>query len=373
MLVQRNWFGVGARGAAAFLFLACGSPFLPSAGHTQGGATVTLPRVAEPPAGQIYHGVFPGGTEGVEDGIRPEALAAYERASGRQAAWAYFSHEWINGRGFPRATAEWVSDSGSVPYIRLMIRGSNDKALQNRPRRPRSHQPDFPLADIAEGRYDRELHAWFREAREFGKPLIVEFGTEVNGWWFPWNAGWNGVDDGAARFVAAYRHIVTIACREGADNVRWVFHVNDNNAPVARWNQAHLYYPGDEYVDWVAVSVYGAQTITSRWTHFGDAMQSAYDWVSAAFPGKPIILAEFGATAGHPRGALHTWADAALAGLVPRQRWPRVIGFSWWNEGWENHDDTRTNMRVQDDSATARVFKARLRDPRVLDRAVTTP
>ena len=31
------------------------------------------------------------------------------------------------------------------------------------------------------------FRAWGRAAQTFGTPLIVEFGTEVNGSWFPWN------------------------------------------------------------------------------------------------------------------------------------------------------------------------------------------
>jgi hypothetical protein len=51
------------------------------------------------------------------------------------------------------------------------------------------------------------------------------------------------------------------------------------------------------------------------------------------------------------------WAQAALDNLFAN-RWPRVRGFSWWNEYWQNDDNPAhdTTMRVQDIPALAAVF-----------------
>jgi hypothetical protein len=39
-------------------------------------------------------------------------------------------------------------------------------------------------------------------------------------------------------------------------------------------------------------------------------------------------------------------------------RWPKIIGFSWWNEAWQNDDNPEhdTSMRLQDNPAVADVF-----------------
>jgi len=52
------------------------------------------------------------------------------------------------------------------------------------------------------------------------------------------------------------------------------------------------------------------------------------------------------------------WARNALSDITSL-RWPRIIGFSWWNEGWQNDDDPAhdTNMRLQDNPKLAAVFK----------------
>ena len=39
-------------------------------------------KLLPPPAGTLYHGVYPGGPSGDEDDITPELLAEYENAVG---------------------------------------------------------------------------------------------------------------------------------------------------------------------------------------------------------------------------------------------------------------------------------------------------
>ena len=318
-------------------------------------------RVAPPPPGQLYHGVFPSAQSGGEDGMTPDHLASYEEQVGKSAAWVYFSHEWSKSRAFPVETATWIRNVGSIPFIRLMLRSREEQNFA---------EPFFTLDRIVRGDFDGDLRAWARAAREFASPLLVEYGTEVNGRWFPWNGVWNGggssrgygdptLADGPERFRDAYRHIVRIMREEGANNVTWVFHVNNRDIPDESWNRMEQYYPGDEWVDWIGVSVYGAQTpLDDEWPEFREAMDEAYPRLAALSASKPIVLLEFGVTAGHEDGDQAAWADKALRDLVAL-RWPRIIGFSWWNEAWQNDDNRAhdTNMRVQDNAALADVFK----------------
>jgi hypothetical protein len=331
--------------------------------------------IAMPPSGQYYHGVFPGREDGEEDLIRPSDLVAYEQAVGKTAAWVYFSDNWFRGRAFPLENATWIRDTGSVPYIRLMLRSDVTQNVA---------EPVFNLQAIIDGEFDDDLQAWCEGARDFGTPLIVEYGTEVNGEWFSWNGVYNGggttdgygdptFPDGPERFRDAYRHIITICREAGAENITWVFHVNDGDWPREEWNAFENYYPGDEYIDWLGLSVYGAQTPTSEWwDDFTTAMDEFYPRLDALTPSKPIIIAEFGSTDNSPSVAPGDWAQAALTGILSG-RWPRLIGFSWWNESWQNdafpaHD---TVMRVQDVPALAAVFQELVgEDPNVLGRLI---
>lgn len=323
-----------------------------------------LPELASipvPPEGYLYHGVFAGGPSGEEHDLTADDVQSYEEAAGKQVVWVYFSHNWYRGRKFPIETAEWIRERGSIPYIRLMLRSSPE---QNRA------EPFFTVERIAAGDFDDDLRAWARAARDFVTPLIAEYGVEVNGEWFSWNGVWNGggtLDgygdpaqaDGPERFRDAYRHIIALSREEGAANITWVFHANHDDWPDEAWNRFEQYYPGDEWIDWIAVSVYGAQRpTTEEWPAFRDGMDAAYPRLAALSPEKPIALVEFGVTSGNPLGDQAEWAEAALSDLTSG-RWPRLIGFSWWNESWQNDDDPAhdTHMRVQDNPALAGVFR----------------
>jgi len=324
-----------------------------------GGAT-GFPSIGLPSEGQFYHGVYPGGVTGQEDDITLADLRSYEALAGKTAVWVYFSHNWYRDRHFPLATATWIRQAGSIPFIRLMLW---DKPIQNRANRL------FTLKRILAGNFDEDFRAWARAARDFGAPLIVEYGTEVNGRWFPWNGKWNGgntkkgygdrtLPDGPERFKDAYRHIINLMRQEGANNITWVFHVNCADDPDRPWNHFENYYPGDDYIDWLGVSVYGAQTPKEKgWPLFRNRMDLVYPRLAALAADKPIFVLEFGATLNNPRGNQAAWAEAALTDLI-QGRWPRVKGFSWWNEAWKNdhkpaHD---TTMRLQDNPALAEVF-----------------
>jgi hypothetical protein len=130
--------------------------------------------------------------------------------------------------------------------------------------------------------------------------------------------------------------------------------------PGRPWNRFENYYPGGGYVDWVAVSAYGAQEPTEKWCgSFRDSLDAAYPRLAAMAPSKPLIVAELGVTSRNPLCDQAEWAAAALGDLTSL-RWPAVIGFSWWIVLWQNdnkpaHD---TDMRVQDNPDLAAVFQA---------------
>jgi len=342
--------------ASFFLLAALASAY--SAGETK------FKKIRIPPAGKIYHSCYPGGVTGEEDDITLNDLHSYEKAAGKKVAWVYFSNNWYKSRAFPLATAKWIRKSGAVPYIRLMLRDSSEQDKPNKV---------YTLAKILKGDFDAYIRSWARAARAFGSALIVEYGTEVNGRWFPWNGYWNGggkttgygdpkYPDGPERFRDAYRRMISLMRNEGAGNITWVFHLNNDDWPDVSWNRFEKYYPGDAYVDWIGVSVYGALTpMEEEWSQFRAMMDEVYPRMKALTASKPMAVLEFGATKGNPLGDQAVWARKALADLI-KFRWPRIFGFSWWNEAWENDDDPDhdTSMRLQDNPALAAVFKTQV-------------
>ena len=94
-------------------------------------------------------------------------------------------------------------------------------------------------------------------------------------------------------------------------------------------------------------------------TYKGDdrsKMNELYQRLADLTPSKPIVLLEFGVTAGNSLVDPGVWTRNALTTAF---RWPRLIGFSWWNEKWQNDDNPAndTNMRVQDNLHLRQVFQ----------------
>jgi hypothetical protein len=332
-------------------------------GNTQPGAkSVTapaqLPAAVQPPlrvpeAGRLYHGVLPQGTTEPDSDIAPASLDAYEQAVGRKVAYVYFSTEWLRSRAFPAHTAGWVRARGAVPFIRLMMRSQ---------REPLFTDPTFTLDRIVAGEFDGDLSAWADAARDFATPLIVEYGTEVNGDWNPWSAPYNGgLDVGPEKFKRAYRHIVELMRRRGATNITWALHYNGENYPGDDpRNVPAAYYPGDDVVDWVGISAYGSERSNDfRCPTFRSLVDDMMPQLRAATAVKPLFIFEFGITNNNARCAAAPWVRAALADLLGG-RWPDMRGFAWWYERWNNDGALGSDMLVQNDPAVAAAFQAAL-------------
>src|SRR3954469_10362919 len=213
-------------------------------------------RLDVPPAGKLYQGLYfdepAKGRDPTEHDVRPSDVTRFESALGTKTAWIFFSDNWFEDRAFPAETCEWIRGLGKVPYVRLMLRSDAEQERAEK---------TFTLANILAGQFDDDLKAWARDAKQFGSPILVEWGTEPNGKWFSWNGKWNGgAEEGPARFVAAFLHIVDLMRAENADNLQWVWHVNWFDQPEAKWNRFENYYPGDSYCDWMALSAYGPLT-----------------------------------------------------------------------------------------------------------------
>jgi glycosyl hydrolase family 26 len=315
--------------------------------------------IAPPPPGKLYQGVYfdepAAGHDPTEHDVTEKDIAQFEQALGTKTVWVFFSNNWFESREFPRTNCDWIRVLGKVPYVRLMLRSDGE---QDRPEKL------FTLANIIAGQFDEDLKAWARDAKEFGSPVLVEWGTEPNGSWFSWNGKWNGgANVGPARYIAAYRHIVDLMRAEGAGNLQWVWHVNWFDQPEAKWNRFENYYPGESYCDWVAVSAYGPLTpgTVDGTESFGFKMGTAYPRLTKLAPGKPIVIAELGCEIHHPKVDAGEWAKGALEDLFSG-RWPAVIGFCWWNESWEN-DDVRkhnTDMNILHDAGLTKVFREEL-------------
>ena len=317
-------------------------------------------RILAPPHGKLYHGCYWGGVgtdthDPTEHDVTPEDVTRYEQAVGKRTAWIYFSDNWFESREFPDTTCRWIRGLGKIPYVRMMLRSDVDQ---------KHGEKTFSLKKITAGEFDADLRKWGEDAKRFGSPVLIEWGTEPNGGWFSWNGKWNGgATEGPKKYIAAYRHIVDVIRSAGSDNLTWVWHVNWYDEPERKWNAFENYFPGADYCDWVALSAYGPttpQTLDGT-ESFAFKMREAYPRLIKLAPGKPLIIAEFGCDLHNRHVDAANWTRAALEDLFSN-RWPAIVGFCWWNEGWQNDDHKRhdTDMIILHDAALTRVFRDEL-------------
>jgi hypothetical protein len=250
-----------------------------------------------PVEGKIYHSAYPFfGSQ--EDIVTAERIDDFENLAKKEIAWVYFSNDWLDSLVFPRDAVEIISDKSKTPFIRLMFRSVFEEDQED---------PKYKLTDLINHVYDEALIAWAKEARECGTSLLAEFGTEVNGSWFPWNGlyygggktdGYGDPDypDGPEIFRDAYRHIIDLCNQQGCDNITWFFHLDDYDYPEEWWNSPVYYYPGDDYIDWIGVSVYGPFEQWDDYISPKDLVSNAYNKMVEVSVNKPYAVLEFGVT-----------------------------------------------------------------------------
>jgi hypothetical protein len=324
--------------AAGLVALTVGA--LPSAWASPPALTVP------PPVSGVYHAAYPDFCP-TEDCVTQSRVRDFERLAGKRIAWAYFSDNWFRGIRFPAAKvrAIWAVHH-TIPFIRMMARKTWDEGCVDR---------TYALEKILGGELDTQLRAYAKAAASTQIPLMIEFGTEANGDWFPWSAACNGGRvAGAERFRDTYRHIVTLFRAEGARNVTWVLHLDATSAT----NYAD-YYPGPRYVDWVGLSAYGAQVPGDDAPPFQTVFDSAYRALAATAPGKPVAVLEFGTIAGPHKAR---WIADALH-VMASGRYPRLKAESYWDSNWTNDGTGPSIMRIDSSPQVLAAYRAAVRSP----------
>lgn len=147
--------------------------------------------------------------------------------------------------------------------------------------------PFMKADDILAGKEDPYFRRLAQVSKEFGKPYLLSINHEMNGDWFFYSEGYKKgeTDWTPEKFKEIWKRIHGLFQEEGATNVAWAWCPGANGRKKGKYdslNSYKLYYPGDEYVDWVGASFYN------------DVNHYALDNLAATYPNKPIVLAEWG-------------------------------------------------------------------------------
>jgi len=322
--------------------------------------TADIPIKLLPPSGDaIYFSAFPD-FGGPEDEVTTQKVQTFETMVGKNIAWAYFSQNWMDGIVYPKASIHAIGKTGAIPFVRFMPRNDFEMGVK---------EQRFSLQRIIDGNFDTALRQWAKDAKKDNIPMLVDFAVEMNGNWFGWSGAFNGAGeidgygnpnypDGPERFRDAYRHIIDIFRAEGVNHITWFFHPDHGSYPNESWNKAKYYYPGDNYIDWIGFSMYGAQEVTEEWEglEFSTQLASHYADIKAISSTKPIALLEFSVTDQHPDGDKAAWFNDAFSTIL-NNPYIKFSAISVWHENWENSDGTYSTLRVDSSSEALATYR----------------
>lgn len=209
-----------------------------------------------------------------------------------------------------------------------------------------TYQPAYALDRIAAGDHDAHLRWWGRELAAWGYPVMLRFGHEMNGNWYPWAEGVNGNE--AGDYVAAWHHVHDVLDASGADNVTWVW-----NPSVPYWGSTALdgLYPGHDRVDAVALDGYnwGASQAWSAWVGPEQLFGQGLAELRRVAPGRPILVAE---TASVETGGSKAEWNRDLVAYPAAQ--PDVTGLVWF------HLNKEVDWRIDSSQSSADSLKQAL-------------
>jgi hypothetical protein len=263
-----------------------------------------------------YLGVYEPGSPGAY-----QRVAGFAKAAGRQPDIVGYFSGW--SQPFAASFAERARGHGAVTIVQI--------------------DPTYAsIPQIAAGVYDSYLRSYADSVRDFGHPVIIGFGHEMNASWYPWGYG----QVPPATFVAAWRHIVTLFRGQGAGNVTWLWTLQagtPGTGPLRSW------WPGADYVTWVGIDGYYYRRSDTFASIFGRTIAQV-----RRFTAKPVLLSE---TAVGPRAG----QAGKIGDLFTGMRRYATLGLVWFDMP-QHQGIYHQDWRIEDSPVAEAAFRQGVRD-----------
>jgi mannan endo-1,4-beta-mannosidase len=257
---------------------------------------------------------------GVYERDAPQSYAGikqFARTVGREPNLVSYYSGWYEP--FQTAFAETAARNGATTIVQI-------------------DPTNISLARIAASGYDRYLIRYAKEVAAFGRPVVISFGHEMNGFWQSW--GYQNTP--AADFRAAWRHIVEVFRQNGATNVKWLWQVNSVSK---RTGPIHDFWPGAKYVNWVGVSGYYYLPGETFNYIFKPVVSQIRKFTKA-----PVLIAETGVSPG-------SQVAFRIKDLFHGLRAQHVIGLVWFDLNKPGKLYRGGKWRLEGHSTAVRAFR----------------
>ncbi len=174
------------------------------------------------------------------------------------------------------------------------------------------------LKDISSGKYDPTLAQIFEVFEAYSyQTILFRWGHEMEITdQYPWSKA------EAEDYIAAYRHVFEVGHKMETSHLLWMWSPAGNES-------AKNYWPGEEYVDCVGISIYAHPKWNEQ--NFGELpsfqqlMEKKY-WPASRY-NKPMVVAEVGVEGSVAEK--NSWLSAAISSL---QNFPRINAWVYFNQ-----------------------------------------
>ncbi|MEP7291212.1 MAG: family 16 glycosylhydrolase [Chloroflexota bacterium] len=208
-------------------------------------------------------------------------------------------------------------------------------------------------ARVADGTLDTQVDALGEWIKAQNRPVYLRIGYEFDG-------EWNAYEPEG--YVAAFRHIVDRFRATGVDNAATVWQSATHHSPHYGGHEWIEWYPGDDYVDWFALSYFEPRL---------PILNAFLDLARAH--NKPVMIAESA-----PKGASTSattrpellwegWYQPFFDFIYTNSDVIRAVAYinvDWDSQPmWANHEDRWGDSRVQANEVIAAHWLSEIRKP----------
>ena len=293
-------------------------------------------------ANPMVFGAFPGAA------TKASTLAMETNVS-RSLAYVRVYRSWDDS--FPDTNVTWMRTTSHSLFLSIKARLKNGT--------------NVPWAEIAnakpgDARY-ATMQRWAAAIKGYGKPIYVSFNHEPD----TANSQASGT---SSQYVAAWQKFVTVMRAEGVTNASWAWTVAARSFLLAPTDPRYApnYYPGDNWVDDIALDVYNIYcqrkdgSFANPWRSLATLLGPFMTFV-ASHPGPHLVVAEWGTVEdpANPTRKAQWIADAQQ--LFKQPGYERFSAISYWNHS--SHNYANCDFSVTSSPASLAAFKTMARDP----------
>lgn len=201
---------------------------------------------------------------------------------------------------------------------------------------------------ISEGYYDTYIKEFIQILDAYDKPVFLRFAHEFDNPQYPWSRkGGNTPEE----FQAAWKHINHLIKEENAYKVMMVWNP---------WKPEKMkdYYPGDEYVDWVSLTMLNYGPLNDDGEHYSfETLYEEFRLELNSFTRKPVMIAEFGSV--KLGGKQDEWLTKALESLREK-KYEAVSALVLFNSAFDKNiplNDWYDNKFIDWSTTSLHLFK----------------